>query len=67
MPPRPGQDSQHGYDNYGTPSAPPSHQRASSGYAEKPPPTPARSRQVPLRLEKIQDKTLQDRYIFGNL
>lgn len=38
-----------------------------SGYAEKPPPSPARGRLVPLRLMKIQDKTLQDRYIFGNV
>jgi hypothetical protein len=67
MPPRPGYDSSGGYGNYGTPSAPPPHQRTPSGYAEKQPPTPARGRQVPLRLMKIQDKTLQDRYIFGNV
>ncbi|KAH8907266.1 AAA-domain-containing protein [Coniochaeta sp. PMI_546] len=67
MPPRPGYDSPGGYGNYGTPSAPPPHQRTPSGYAEKPPPTPSRSRQVPLRLMKLQDKTLQDRYIFGNV
>lgn len=67
MPPRPGYDSPGGYGNYGTPSAPPPHQRMPSGYAEKPPPSPARGRLVPLRLMKIQDKTLQDRYIFGNV
>ncbi|OIW27224.1 AAA-domain-containing protein [Coniochaeta ligniaria NRRL 30616] len=67
MPPRPGYDSPGGYGNYGAPSAPPPHQRTPSGYAEKPPPSPARGRPVPLRLMKIQDKTLQDRYIFGNV
>lgn len=38
-----------------------------SGYAEKPPPSPARGRQVQLRVKKLDDKNMQDLYIFGNL
>lgn len=36
------------------------------GYSEKPPPV-SRGRQVPLAISKVQDKTLQERYIFGNV
>ena len=36
-----------------------------SAYSEKPPAT--RGRPIPLRLQKVADKTLQERYIFGNI
>ena len=66
IPPPPGS----GYDgsrNYGAPSPgmPPPNQRMPGGYSEKPP--VSRGRPVSLRLQKIADKTLQERYIFGNV
>lgn len=65
-----GYDSPRNYGNYGAPSPgmPPANQRmpgGPGGYAEKPPVT--RGRPVGLRLQKIADKTLQERYIFGNV
>lgn len=36
-------------------------------YGEKPPGPAGGGRQVPLRVEKVQDKSLQVRLIYGNV
>lgn len=62
-----------GYDNsrnYGAPSpAMRGQQRASGGYGNAPPPSSYAppTRAVRLRLAKVEDKTLQQKYIFSNM
>lgn len=60
---------QQGYGNFGGKSVQQPPSRGLGGYGKAAPPqnsTP-QSREIPLRLSKVEDKTLQTQYIFGNL